>query len=750
MTTRVQLEHQLTGRSRSDVCYMDYAAAPPYPTSLIHALSAQLTAHLFSNPHSHSPSAIATADAITLARRTALGRLFGVRPEDGWDVIFTSGTTAALKLVGESFDWRDGGFACPAEAHTSLIGIRDLAEATDRRSTVVETVDLLEQTATKRKISLIGIPAQDNATGQRFVDCVRQLCSARASFLEASCILVDAAAYLSASQAFPLASFDYETAPDFLACSLYKVLGHPTGIGCLVVKRSSWHRLSRKRYHGGGTLDAYTPLDHWKQPRKDRVAAFEDGTGNTHAIVGLPRAFGVYDEVFGADLERRAAWVREVSRDLLGWVGALRHSNGHPVIRAYARSKDSQSWLRGDRAAHAGDQGPTLCFNVLTPTGQVIPPSEVDRLACIQNIHLRAGRHCNAGVIVQQVGTTEEIIKAQWAAGMGCDEATSGETSASLRISIGLATTRADIDRLVHFLECFFCHRESLRATVPGQAAYELAKVIVYPIKSCAGQEITSDWPLTPHGLLHDREWAVVRLDTGRIVSQKRYPRMALIRPRVDRSSGALTVQVGPEEFFVATSEPADGESGVDAVCGQSVEPTLCTDLRIRDILTGWLGIPCTLARQSAANRHSKLIGTDRTPLLLSNESPFLLINQDSVDKVSEWLPDANHPDSSQCQAAVFRSNLIIRRTSGSSEPFAEDLPSQMTIGPHTFIAIGRCRRCQMVCIDPDNGTVKNGTYLALAKHRRNDRGRIEFGQHLMWREGTGSGVVSAGMVVHW
>lgn len=39
-----------------------------------------------------------------------------------------------------------------------------------------------------------------------------------------------------------------------------------------------------------------------------------------------------------------------------------------------------------------------------------------------------------------------------------------------------------------------------------------------------------------------------------------------------------------------------------------------------------------------------------------------------------------------------------------------------------------------MVAIDQETGEHAPATFLALAKHRRNDRGRIVFGMHLTWR----------------
>ena len=58
-----------------------------------------------------------------------------------------------------------------------------------------------------------------------------------------------------------------------------------------------------------------------------------------------------------------------------------------------------------------------------------------------------------------------------------------------------------------------------------------VARLFVYPIKSCAGVELT-EVLLTDTGLDLDRAWMVVE-DGGMFVTQRELPRMALIRPQI-------------------------------------------------------------------------------------------------------------------------------------------------------------------------------------------------------------------------
>jgi molybdenum cofactor sulfurtransferase len=44
--------------------------------------------------------------------------------------------------------------------------------------------------------------------------------------------------------------------PDFVVFSFYKMLGYPTGLGALLVRRRAAHLLNRV-YFGGGTVDMH-------------------------------------------------------------------------------------------------------------------------------------------------------------------------------------------------------------------------------------------------------------------------------------------------------------------------------------------------------------------------------------------------------------------------------------------------------------------------------------------------------------
>lgn len=76
-----------------------------------------------------------------------------------------------------------------------------------------------------------------------------------------------------------------------------------------------------------------------------------------------------------------------------------------------------------------------------------------------------------------------------------------------------------------------------------------LTDIYVYPIKSCGGMR-TDSWVTGSKGLLYDREWMVVT-PAGVCLTQKREPKLCLIRPSIDLSSRLLILHFSGELHIV-------------------------------------------------------------------------------------------------------------------------------------------------------------------------------------------------------
>lgn len=195
---------------------------------------------------------------------------FNSSPEE-YSVIFTSGCTAALKLVAEIFPWsaqreEETGsyFSYLTDNHTSVVGIRGQASALGVVALPVlpeevenkEKVESQDEDALNQTAHLFCYPAQSNFSGRKYpLSYVRGIQTRR---LYPACdhqgrwfVLLDAASHVSCS---PL---DLQDCPaDFVPISFYKMFGFPTGLGALLVRNSTAGRL-KKTYFGGGTAAAY-------------------------------------------------------------------------------------------------------------------------------------------------------------------------------------------------------------------------------------------------------------------------------------------------------------------------------------------------------------------------------------------------------------------------------------------------------------------------------------------------------------
>jgi molybdenum cofactor sulfurtransferase len=141
---------------------------------------------------------------------------FDTTPEE-YTVVFTSGCTAALKLLAESFQFGDEAeFAYHYDNHTSVIGMREIVRAPSRCLDIT-SVDL----ASLSPNSLVAFPAQSNFNGTKYHSMCSKCLQAKGIFT-----LLDAAAYVSTARLNL-----HKLQPDFVELSFYKMFGFPTGLG---------------------------------------------------------------------------------------------------------------------------------------------------------------------------------------------------------------------------------------------------------------------------------------------------------------------------------------------------------------------------------------------------------------------------------------------------------------------------------------------------------------------------------------
>lgn len=68
-----------------------------------------------------------------------------------------------------------------------------------------------------------------------------------------------------------------------------------------------------------------------------------------------------------------------------------------------------------------------------------------------------------------------------------------------------------------------------------------LAKIFIYPVKSCGRYEIDHSWKLTSKGLQYDREWMIVS-SSGVCLTQKQETKLCLLMPVIDLKNNILVL----------------------------------------------------------------------------------------------------------------------------------------------------------------------------------------------------------------
>ncbi|XP_072247525.1 molybdenum cofactor sulfurase isoform X1 [Leuresthes tenuis] len=683
------------------ITYLDHAAATLFPESLVRDYIRDISTNVYGNPHSHSPSSRLTHDTMEGVRYRVLQH-FNTTPEE-YSVIFTSGCTAALKLVAESFPWSPetesevgSHFCYLTDNHTSVVGMRGVTSALGVAALPVCPTELESkakdeaqgEAVSSQTAHLFCYPAQSNFSGKKYP--LSHVKGIQARRLYPACdhqgrwfVLLDAASHVSCS---PLNL--QECPADFIPISFYKMFGFPTGLGALLVRNKAAGVL-KKAYFGGGTAAAYLSGEDYYVQAANISDRFEDGTVSFLDIIAINHGFESLHRIAGSmhNIQQHTFGLARYTYMLLS---SLCHGNGKPVAQIYTEGQFESSIT----------QGAILNFNLLDCNGRITGYSQVDRMASLYNIHVRTGCFCNTGACQAFLGITNEQMKRNLEAGHVCGDAVDlvdGQPTGSVRVSFGYMSTFEDCQKFLNFVATCFVEkpvtvdqerlqrlkaveaasegfsdylsiktisREADKAVKirPAEApmkgfghrksnshggAYTLTNIYIYPIKSCAAYEV-QDWPVGPLGLLYDRGWMVVN-GNGVCLSQKREARLCLIRPQVHVASNKLLLQATGME---AISVPLESDFQLhpssrvchSKVCGDRVQTVDCGD-EAASWLSDFLGQPCRLIRQSPdfAREMRKKPGEafSASPFLsLVNEAQYLMINRASVELIQNLMSD--------------------------------------------------------------------------------------------------------------
>ncbi len=242
----------------NNTVYLDHAGTPLPPKSLLTSIYDELLQTSFANPHSTGGKLSGSTEHVVNESRSLLLEHFHLAPEE-YEVVFTSGATASMKLVSDIFPWQQNSiYWYTQNAHTSLLGIRRVAESWHMidydifscidykpSGNFAETVDNI-QPHSNGECDLFAIPGECNFYGskailQTVVHALKQLKDRGRNVKW----LLDAAK-LCGSTDTNLSLLPSEYRPHFIAVSCYKIFGYPTGVGALIIRKDIMHLMKKR------------------------------------------------------------------------------------------------------------------------------------------------------------------------------------------------------------------------------------------------------------------------------------------------------------------------------------------------------------------------------------------------------------------------------------------------------------------------------------------------------------------------
>ncbi|MEI6836639.1 MAG: MOSC N-terminal beta barrel domain-containing protein [Alcaligenaceae bacterium] len=264
-----------------------------------------------------------------------------------------------------------------------------------------------------------------------------------------------------------------------------------------------------------------------------------------------------------------------------------------------------------------------------------------------------------------------------------------------------------------------------------------IRQLFIYPIKSCAGIEVTQA-QLTPTGLSMDREWMIVDQE-GMFLTQRQIPHMVWITPSL--SSTALTLT-------------APGVSPISIALDQAESPRTVTVWRdtlqgddqgdaVATWLDAYLAVPgkhYRLVRFSKkARRLSALDWTQGVEAVnkFSDGFAVLVVSQRALTELNERLMQQGHEAVSMLR---FRPNIVLDDLDAHLEDHLNELVIETETGSVELSLVKPCPRCPVPNIDPITAISSPEVIDTLQSYRSLARidGGIGFGMNAIVKGGIG------------
>lgn len=229
-----------------------------------------------------------------------------------------------------------------------------------------------------------------------------------------------------------------------------------------------------------------------------------------------------------------------------------------------------------------------------------------------------------------------------------------------------------------------------------------------YLFKGARANDLGDSAYLAKRGFAYDR-FLMLMTEEGDFVSQRNYPRIALLSTRLSRKS--IFVQVpGNNEFEIPLR--FSGSKRTIQLHSKTVDVIVVDDF-YNQIFSDFLGVRCSVVRKDQDTHRQLRDGFYRpeTTTELSDGSPALLVTLPSLSKVNEKLVELGQ---SPVGIDRVRANIIL--DGGDSEPFIEHSWSILRFGDRKEAVIVRCAkpsdRCVVTTVDQATGVRGESNFL--------------------------------------
>lgn len=253
-----------------------------------------------------------------------------------------------------------------------------------------------------------------------------------------------------------------------------------------------------------------------------------------------------------------------------------------------------------------------------------------------------------------------------------------------------------------------------------------LAGLFLYPVKSCRGLALPAA-RVDALGLEGDRRFLVVDA-TGRFLTQRSHPRLALIAPALSADTLTLAADGHGTLAVPRTAAAPARELTVTVWQSENLRAEDCGDEAAR-WLGGILGQPVRLARIGPAFHRPVLKRAARPGdrVSFADAVPFLALSTASLDDLNDRLVARGEEPVPMDR---FRPNLVLT----GCPPYAEDTWTRFRLGDLTFRHAGPCARCVVTTTDQLTAARGKEPLRTLATYRRDpdDPTDVNFGVNLI------------------